>query len=239
MNPSDMTINIPVYVAHYDKAIDRRKYLSVALKNCGFTKAQLSTHYCDRTKIYNSDTMKLVNTMPSLSRHKHIISRMRSGYHILSQSQPAYLGNFLNHIEIWKLIASGDDEFALVIEDDAVITDNQLLRKQLANIPADLDIGYLHAGCGYTLENYYGIKPTQDAEWMKTPERQSRTMCSYVLSRTAARRILEMVFPISWAIDHEINYIQNALGLNVYWSTKHAIVEGSAEGAMKYRSLVR
>jgi GR25 family glycosyltransferase involved in LPS biosynthesis len=81
--------------------------------------------------------------------------------------------------------------------------------------------------------------PQRGELWVKTPMRLSRTMCTYVLSRSAAKRILEIVFPISWAIDYEINYLQNILHLNVYWTTEHGLSEGSADGSDTYKSLVR
>lgn len=231
--------NIPVYVAHYDKAHERKDYLVDALKDCGFSKIQFSSRYCDREKIYDRETIKLVNTSDTLCRKKFAQSGMITGYHVLSPREPAYLGNFLNHISIWELIANGDDNFALVLEDDAVVTHPRVLGSQLKNLPSDIDIGYLHSGCGFTVENFYGISPRPDEIWVKTPGRLSRTMCSYVLSRTAAKRMLDIVFPVSWAVDHEVNFIQNVLQLNVYWTTEHGLAEGSANGSNKYRSLVR
>jgi len=136
-------------------------------------------------------------------------------------------------------IANGSDEHALVLEDDAVIIDHMILRTQIENLPYDIDIGYLHSGCGFTLENYYGIVPRRGEIWVKTPKRLSRTMCTYILSRSAAKRILEIVFPISWAIDHEINYLQNILNLNVYWTTEHGLAEGSSDSSNTYKSLCR
>lgn len=231
--------NIPVYVAHYDKAVHRRFYLTKTLKGLGFNKVEFSTYYCDRGTIYNDVTRKLVNTSKSLSSQKHRVSRMKSGYQTLSETEPAYLGNFLNHIKIWESIANGEHDYGLILEDDAVITERSLLHNQLNNIPDNLDIGYMHAGCGYTVQTYYGMTPDDSELWVSTPMRLSRTMCSYLLSRECARKLLRVVFPVSWPIDHEINYLQNALFLNVYWTNHHAIQEGSATGANCYTSLVR
>jgi GR25 family glycosyltransferase involved in LPS biosynthesis len=234
-----MTLDIPVYVAHYDKAPERKAYLTKALKDCGFSEAHFNSLYCERSKIYNQETIKLVDTSNLLCKRKFARAGMRSGYHAMSPREPAYLGNFLNHISIWQQIAEGEHEHALVLEDDAVITNQQVLRNQIENLPTDIDIGYLHAGCGFTLEKYYGIIPRRGELWVKTPERLSRTMCTYILSRSAAKRILEIVFPISWAIDHEINYLQNILHLNVYWTNEHGLSEGSSDSSNTYKSLFR
>ena len=111
-----MTHDIPVYVAHYDKAPERKAYLTNALKECGFSKAHFNSLYCDRKSIYNQETIKLVDTTSFLCKRKFARAGMRSGYHILSHREPAYLGNFLNHISIWQQIADGDDEYALALE---------------------------------------------------------------------------------------------------------------------------
>ena len=141
-----MAHSIPVYVAHYDKAPERKEYLTKALSECGFDRFYFSSQYCDRERIYNEETVKLVNTSRALSRMKFIRSGMKSEFHALSPRQPAYLGNFLNHISIWTRIAISEDEYALVLEDDAVITDSSILNAQLVNLPCDIDIGYLPQG---------------------------------------------------------------------------------------------
>lgn len=233
--------DIPIYVAHYIKVPERKNYLSEKLLSMGFTNVEFSSHYCDRDNIYTPYTETLLDTSSEICDKKYEIIGINSGYHILSKTQPAYLGNFLNHIEIWKKVASGNSKYALILEDDAYITDDQILFAQLQNIPIDLDIGYLHAGCGFTLQNYYGIviTPENSCEWVKTPKRRSRTMCTYLLTKDVAQCILDVVFPITWAIDHEINYIQNLLNLNVYWTVNHGIIEGSTPDANKYKSVVR
>ena len=121
------------------------------------------------------------------------------------------------------------------MEYDTVLLDNayEILKKQIDNIPEDLDIGFLHSGCNYTVTNYYGIIPEPGAIWVKTPKRLTRSMCTYLLSKNAAQRLLKVVFPITCIVDHEMNFLQSVLNFNVYWTVEHALGEGSFLGEIE------
>lgn len=231
--------DVPVYVAHYDKAVTRRQYLTRELKECGFVNTHFFSYYCDRATIYNPMTRGLVSTSRALRSLKRRVAGPVSGCQTLSPREPAYFGNFLNHIKIWQAIAEGQHKYGLILEDDAFVRDREIFFRQMETIPDDLDVGYMHAGCGFTLESYYGITPKEGEEWVFTPERLSRTSCTYLLSRSAAQKLIESVFPVSWVVDHEVNYLQRRLRLNVYWTSRHGLVEGSVTGDNNYKSFFR
>lgn len=233
-------ITVPVYITHYDKAINRKKYLDENLPKLNFSeKIFYSTKYCDREHIYDGINTNIVNISRELYIHKRKLTDNNIAGDILLPQKPGYLGNFLNHINVWKLIADGENDYGLILEDDTVLLNDayNILKKQMDNIPKDLDIGYLHSGCGYTVQNYYGITPEEGAIWVKTPKRLSRSMCTYILSKKAAKRLLEVLFPITCIVDHEINYLQSVLNFNVYWTVDHAFGEGSILN--NYSSLVK
>lgn len=223
-------INVPVYIAHYDKAFERKKYLDENLPKMNFPSVTFSSNFCNRETIYKGITQDIVNITRPICNFKDKFTDRNLKGGILPQSQPHYLGNFLNHITIWKRIAEGKDEYGLILEDDTVLLENayEILKKQIDNIPEDLDVGYLHMGCGYTLQNYYNITPEPDAIWVKTPQRLTRTACTYLLSKQAAQKMMKVVFPISFPVDHELNFLQSVLNLNIYWTAEHALGEGSA-----------
>ena len=223
-------INVPVYIAHYDKAFERKKYLDENLPKMKFPSVTFSSNFCNRETMYKGITQDIVDTTRNIHLLKQKFTDNNNRSIILQQSQPHYLGNFLNHISIWKRIAEGKENYGLILEDDTVLLDNayEILKKQIDNIPKDLDVGYLHMGCGYTLENYFNIIPKTGAVWMKTPHRLGRTACTYLLSKQAAQKMMKVVFPISFPVDHELNFLQSVLKLNVYWTVEHALGEGSA-----------
>lgn len=228
-------IDVPVYITHYDKAFDRKKYLDENLPKLNFPSITYSSNYCDREKIYNGINENIVNITPFLYNFKRKFTDNNIRGDPLLPNKPHYLGNFLNHITVWKRIADGPHEYGLILEDDTVLLENafDILKQQIDNIPKDLDIGYLHSGCNYTVQNYYGITPEPTAIWVKTPKRLSRTMCTYILSKKSAQRLLEVVFPITCNIDHEINFLQSVLNFNVYWTVDHAFAEGSSNDVYK------
>jgi len=220
---------IPIYITHYDKATERKEYLKKNLPLLKMPKILFYSNYCDRSTIYRSINPSMVNITPFLKQFKEKFTDNNIRGQLLLPSKPGYLGNFLNHITVWKTIAEGNEEYGLILEDDTVLLENsyEILKKQLENIPKDLDIGYLHSGCNFTVQNYYGITPEPDDIWIKTPKRLSRTMCTYILSKNAAQRLIKVVYPISFNIDHEINFLQSVLNFNVYWTVEHAFAEGS------------
>jgi len=229
--------NIPIYVAHYDKADDRKAYLDNVLPTLNSKEIIYNSDFCERSTIYSSVDPRLVNTTMSFMNFKTQHSDNYCRGMVLSPKIPQYLGNFMNHISIWLKIANGKDDHAIILEDDAVLTENavDILDRQARSIPEDLEIGYLHPGPGggYTLEKYLKINPPPGANWVKIPKRVTRSQCSYILSKHGANRLLQHIFPISWIIDHELNFIQSYYDFKVYWTVEHAFLEGSAHGNYK------
>lgn len=232
-------INVPVYITHYDKAFERKKYLDENLPKMKFPSVTFSSNFCNRETIYKGITQDIVDITRGvyLLKQKYTDNNIKGD--VLRPDKPGYLGNFLNHISVWKRIAEGKEDYGLIMEDDTVLLDNayEILKKQIDNIPEDLDIGFLHSGCNYTVTNYYGITPEPGTIWVKTPKRLTRSMCTYLLTKNAAQRLLKVVFPITCIVDHEMNFLQSVLNFNVYWTVEHALGEGSFLGENK--SLVK
>ena len=231
--------NIPIYVAHYDKALDRKAYLDSVLPSLNPKEIIYNSDFCDRSTIYSSVHPFAVDvSFPTIHFKTQHSDNFCRGM-VLSPQIPQYLGNFMNHIQIWRRIANGESKHAIVLEDDAVLTDDakNILERQMRSIPNDLEIGYLHPGPGggYTVEKYLGVKPEPNASWVKVPKRVTRSQCSYILSQSGAKRLLQHIFPISWIIDHELNFTQSFYDFKVYWTVEHAFLEGSFNG--DYKSL--
>lgn len=233
--------DIPIYVAHYDKAIDRKTYLDSMLPTLNPKKIIFNSDFCNRSQIYHSISPRLIDNSPATFIFKTHHSNNQCWGTALSTKTPEYLGNFLNHIQIWKKIAKGDSRHGIVLEDDAVLVNNapDILKRQMCNIPKELEIGYLHPGPGngYTLEKFFGINPEPDVHWVKIPKRVTRGQCSYVLSKEGATRLLQCIFPITKNIDHELNFTQSFYDFKVYWTVEHAFLEGSCNG--NYKSFAR
>jgi GR25 family glycosyltransferase involved in LPS biosynthesis len=108
------------------------------------------------------------------------------------------------------------------LEDDAILLDNfyNNLNSYLTALPDDIDMAFLHDGCGFHAKN---IKDNQI--WYR--EKYSRTCCSYLITKDACEKISKTIIPMSTGIDHELNKQIDIHNLNVYWCEPVIIREGS------------
>lgn len=220
------------FICHYPKLKDRINYLLPALKEVGFDDV-ITVNGLSRDQITDEHRKFFANDL-NLSNERKQKYKMdkptNPGYDIFSDWLKPILANFLTHIEIWKQIIESKEKYCLVLEDDARILDNFKYRwnQVLSQIPEDLDIAYLHEGCGFTVEKDIGINTHPDQIFYKCPQQWSRTCCSYIISKNFAIKLLEDLYPILMSIDHELNYLQRKLNANVYWTSPALFFEGSS-----------
>lgn len=108
------------------------------------------------------------------------------------------IGASISHAKIWKRLAESDDPYAVIMEDDARFTmdDLQKINELAKTIPSDTKIWLFGA-----------YKPNLIHEPLPNGSPWSRVynftaMHAYVITRDAAKKLLEQVFPIDMHIDH-------------------------------------
>jgi glycosyl transferase family 25 len=214
-----------VYICHYEVLTERKKYLDENLIKY-FEDVEF-IHGISREEIPQEKYSKFSNTEESLQERLKYIDCPKH-YDIFLDSEKAVMANFLTHIEIWEKIIENNDDYALVLEDDAIIVDNfEILWKKLINEMEDnFDIIYLHAGCGFNIINKLNKVPS-DKIWYDCDLKESRTCCSYLISKNFCKKLLENLSPIFLGVDHELNYLQKKLNASVYWSYPELFNEGS------------
>jgi len=224
------------YICHYPKLKERIDYLIPSLNKNKIEDVEV-IYGVDRNNIDNKDLTKFSNNQ------ELVIDRLRYtncpyNYDILSDNEKSVVANFLTHLEIWKKISVSDNEYSLVLEDDAILCDDFISNwnKIKINIPQNLDIAYLHDGCGFTVQNRLNIEPTDESIFYDCWLKESRTCCSYIISKDFCNKILKDLYPIVLGVDHELNYIQKKLNANVYWTSPCLFKEGSGD---IYKSSIR
>lgn len=224
------------YICHYPKLKERLSYLMPALGMNGILDVSV-VHGIDRNDIGPNEQVGFSNDR-NLVKDRLNYTICPYNYDILSDSEKPVLANFLTHIEIWEKIVDSKEEYALVLEDDARILDDFQTNWQilLETFPLNLDIAYLHEGCGMTVEKNIGIKPEVNKILYECHRRESRTCCSYIVSKKFCERILSDLYPIALGVDHELNYIQKKHNANVYWASPPLFSEGST---YEYKSSIR
>jgi GR25 family glycosyltransferase involved in LPS biosynthesis len=224
-----------VYICHYHKLVERIEYLKNQFKEKNINYEIVCGK--DRNDLTKEDYSIFSNDM-TYNKNRADFSPKRGNYNILNDAESGVAANFLTHIEIWKKILNGDEEYSLVLEDDAIFVDNytQHWDEAMNTFPADLDIAYLHEGCGFTIENKLGLERNADKIWYTCNIKETRTCCSYIISKKFCKKLLDNLYPIVLGVDHELNYLQQKLNANVYWTAPAIFYEGSGSN---YQSSLR
>lgn len=219
------------FICHYPKLKERIDYLLPALNSVNFNDVTI-INGISREEITEEHKKLFVNDINLSNERKEKYNMeypTHPGCDIRSDWCKPILANFLTHIEIWKQISESNATYCLVLEDDARLVDNfeEKWNKLTSQIPTDLDIAYLHEGCGLTVQNVITTEIDTNQIFYKCPKQISRTCCSYILSKNFSINLLKDLYPILMSVDHEMNYLQKKLNANVYWTTPALFQEGS------------
>lgn len=122
---------------------------------------------------------------------------------------PATIGIFLSHYIIWSIVAHGQDEFVLVLEDDVILGSDfkSKMNQALLDVPEDWDMLFLGSCCTaghpmtHTRGTVYKIYP--------------QCLHAYIMTRKAARALLPKYRDVYGPIDCLLR-LNNYSGLNVY-----------------------
>ena len=111
------------------------------------------------------------------------------------------IGCLLSHYELWRRVASGDDDFAAIFEDDILVDSRlKILVSDIGQLPEDADLIKLEAS---DLAAYYSRNAICGPEGLcfrRLLSIQIRTG-GYIISKKAARRLTRMVSDFDDRVD--------------------------------------
>lgn len=138
------------------------------------------------------------------------------------------------HIAAYRLIADGEADYALILEDDAIIVKYFMpILKSRVEILLDscTSWDFLFIGSGCNLR----VPPEHLAfgqYWYKMGHPATKCADSYIITKKAAQACLEEL-PYSLPIDWELNYILEKRSMSVYWLEPPLVEQGSQNGTYK------
>lgn len=144
---------------------------------------------------------------------------------------PGETSLFKKHIEIWSRIANSEDVYALVLEDDAILSDDftEKLASYTSQLPPYFDMLFVGNGCNLHMN-------IEKGNIIRRPNELGVTRCtdSYIITKTCAERLLQHVNGLlDKPVDHWMNKMGNELKLIVFWAEPTIVSQASQTGMFK------
>lgn len=127
-------------------------------------------------------------------------------------------GCYCSHVEIWKRMLVENQEYALILEDDAEIKPGfkQYLENELLqNVPQNFDIIYLFSSYPATKQFYNTLLNDQLIQFYPDGEGVV-LLSSYIISKNGAQKLLNSVSDFTLPVDDEISRVHNLNKLDIY-----------------------
>lgn len=208
-----------IHVIHYDKLTDRKKVLEDKLRENNMSAEWLiqsgfyEQNFIDKYYAYDKNEWK----------RKVRIANRPIIYRTLTRSEVHLT---INHFLVGEKIINGEDEFALVLEDDAMLVDDfkeklDEVIEQLQN--TDWDIVFL---------DFLGAKPPKVEKLTLLPKRNDYDYygtCAYLIKKSSWIKILNTDDKFTLPIDEEYKYRINSLGLKTTWVVPPLVKQSSLD----------
>ena len=133
----------------------------------------------------------------------------------------AYAANAIAHIQALQIIADSSS-YGLILEDDLIFTENftEKLKECIYNLPVDWDMIFLSEGCDIHPSEIKNEKKLYKVDY-------SRCSNCYLVSNKGCKKMINTIFPVQVAIDHQYNIEIKRHNLNVYLLEPTIAFEGS------------
>jgi len=145
---------------------------------------------------------------------------------------------FLHHVECYKTIIENEYNYALILEDDAILCNNftNILNEYVTHLPKDWDVLYIGDGCEKHIPEKILNKYKNCRVFRKN---EDKCADSYLISKKTANLIYTIFNnktqnggKIDLAIDMWMNRLyKNMPFLKVFWAEPTIVTQGSQNGS--------
>jgi GR25 family glycosyltransferase involved in LPS biosynthesis len=186
-----------IYVCHYTKLTERVDPL----------KEQLSKYNLDTDWILSNDKEDInIELLKNEFVNIDNFFQLPGHYRKLRLSELSLL---LKHYEIWKDMKNNDIKHALILEDDALLSDNfvSLFNEYTKDINKDYDIIWVGSCCN--------LHTNGSSNLIK--KNGSRCTHGYMLNLKIVDTLIENIKYNNYPVDFYFNYIIDKFNVNNYW----------------------
>jgi GR25 family glycosyltransferase involved in LPS biosynthesis len=217
-----MTVQqFPIYVAHSPKMRERREFME----------SQFERHQIKEFEFVTDFELPEIKSrrLREIKLNRKLKNILRGKFFAINDGE---FSLFLKHLEIYRRIIKHNQPFALVLEDDAVFSEdfNLQFRRAIEVLPQAFDFLFLNE------EIYLPDTPRRKLSDFNDFLQQAtfgKTSVSFVISKNACEKALESAFPISLPIDHYHNFIIQKYNLKTFWVKEGFVKNGSLKGLFK------
>ena len=225
------------YIIHYTKLKDRKNSILSFLSKTNY-KYEFITQYdkeeIDGHKFYQPNK-KMFNKKVN-DQLFGIQKQISLGFYFLGE-----ISCGIKHILAIEKIGNQEEEFGLILEDDAIPIESDFsdkIRHLVNTAPDDWDSIWVGVGVGISFRNRKLKESSLITDALaKVPHPSTNCSEAYLLKKESARRIYDSIIPFQLAYDWELAYQFYKLNMNVYWSTSPLFYNGSNDG--QYNSELR
>jgi len=215
-NNNNNYYNMKIFVLHYSKLVDRKKYILEQFEKQNITNYEFIEKY-DKDEImdYESSIFESNYKKSTMSLH-------------------------LKHNYVYREVAE-KYENALILEDDVILCGNfiEILNIFICQLPEDYDMLFIGDGCNLHIEKdkliqyqYIYEKCLYPTSWGGNGA--SRCSDSYIISNKCAKTLCKYIdnlkSKINLPIDWWLNEAARDNNLKVYWAEPTIVTQGSENG---------
>ena len=242
-----------IYVPHYKPATDRKAALVKQFRLAGITECVfIETHDAEELsdeliqRFYNSDKSawdEKIRLTHNVRVEAMLYEDRKPWSQGVNYAIPPFPQRILKKSEIslsfkhllaWADICEKELDYGILLEDDVIIFPGLVhdFNEQLKNTPDDWDLIFFGSGDDHRVPE----RTEGRGVYKMTPPRVKCTD-SYAVSRKAAEKLRDGLFPVSMPLDFEMQYFLMKHDLSVYWFEPPLVMQGSQLGTT--RSLLR
>lgn len=178
---------VAIYYINMDQHLDRKERIFSLANNVGFPVKRVSG--VNGKKLIKQEIDELADyDMFSVVRGRQI--------------KPGEVGCYLSHVNAWKEFYESDNEYALILEDDANFDPQQLKNviNMLLSISQDWDICTFESGS----RKFSTVKQVDNQYSLVKFRSNSYGLAAYLLNKKAAGQLLSYKFPIKMPVDYYV-----------------------------------
>tara|TARA_B100001029_G_C15022341_1_gene431375 strand:- start:572 stop:1273 length:702 start_codon:yes stop_codon:yes gene_type:complete len=228
-----MNKNYKIYIIHYSKLVDRKKYIESLFKNLNIEYEYIESF--DKEELTEENISNFYDNNEKIHNEKIKLWGKRSkDYYKLTSPE---ISVSIKHLEALKKIENNEYEFGIILEDD-VIPEYKNFKLEIENLIKSYkkwDVLFVGEGMGKSYRNSkIGIRrliPFKKIFKMEHPA--TNCLEAYIIKKSSVNKILEDLIPINLVIDWELAHQFFIKNLNIYWSKKILFNQGSKNNIYK------